>query len=159
MRRRRLTSALIATALACTGVLATSTASQATSGETCRAIFNHMGPEVPIRPGPYVSVGAHYTDCFMKLNTGGAQAIRALQKSLYGCYHQSDVASDGAFGPKTQAALKRVQKSLGITVDGIYGNETRDHMAFLVAWHGNEAQCAYDPYYPNNDVNDGDNNY
>jgi peptidoglycan hydrolase-like protein with peptidoglycan-binding domain len=42
-----------------------------------------------------------------------------------------DLDTDGSFGPRTQAALKAVQKSIGATVDGSYGPNTRDRMKFV----------------------------
>ncbi|MCC8250962.1 peptidoglycan-binding domain-containing protein [Saccharothrix luteola] len=42
-----------------------------------------------------------------------------------------DLDADGSFGPRTEAALKAVQKSIGATVDGSYGPNTRDRMKFV----------------------------
>lgn len=42
-----------------------------------------------------------------------------------------DLDADGSFGPRTQAALKAVQRSIGATVDGSYGPNTRDRMRFI----------------------------
>ncbi|WP_235998953.1 peptidoglycan-binding domain-containing protein [Qaidamihabitans albus] len=42
-----------------------------------------------------------------------------------------DLATDGSFGPRTEAALKSVQKAVGTTADGTYGPNTRDRMRFV----------------------------
>ncbi|WP_037625292.1 peptidoglycan-binding domain-containing protein [Streptomyces aureus] len=54
-----------------------------------------------------------------------------LQETLNYCYGQDLGAIDGKFGPKTAAALARVQRSLGIDPDGVYGPQTRDK----IKWH------------------------
>lgn len=38
--------------------------------------------------------------------------------------------ADGNFGPRTEAALKAVQRYIGTDPDGIYGPNTRDRMKF-----------------------------
>jgi len=42
-----------------------------------------------------------------------------------------DLEPDGSFGPRTEAALKAVQRYTGAGADGIYGPNTRDHIRFL----------------------------
>lgn len=141
MRRRRLTAAAITSLLAFTGVVATASAGHAGSGGVCNTVLGYYATQVPIRSDPYAAPGSDPTDCYMSLYTGSKVAVRALQDSLYGCY-RLPVALDGSFGPKTQAALKLVQTTLGIEADGIYGNQSRDHMRFLVRWEGANAICA-----------------
>ena len=51
-----------------------------------------------------------------------------------------DLSADGSFGPRTEAALKAVQKNIGVTADGTYGVITRDHMSFV----SSNGRCA--PY-------------
>lgn len=41
-----------------------------------------------------------------------------------------DLRADGSFGPRTEAALKAVQRHIGTAADGIYGPNTRDRMKF-----------------------------
>ncbi|MER5264959.1 peptidoglycan-binding domain-containing protein [Actinosynnema sp. NPDC002837] len=41
-----------------------------------------------------------------------------------------DLSNDGSFGPRTEAALKAVQRAIGTADDGIYGPNTRDRMKF-----------------------------
>jgi len=40
--------------------------------------------------------------------------------------------ADGSFGPKTEAALKKFQQDQNITVDGIYGSESRVALEVLL---------------------------
>ena len=47
--------------------------------------------------------------------------VQALQRAL-------GVAADGAFGPQTDAALRRYQSSHGLTVDGVAGPQTRGRL-------------------------------
>jgi peptidoglycan hydrolase-like protein with peptidoglycan-binding domain len=44
-------------------------------------------------------------------------AVRALQKKL-------GVSADGVYGPKTRAAVKRFQRAHGLAVDGVAGSQT-----------------------------------
>jgi hypothetical protein len=46
-------------------------------------------------------------------------AVRQVQEAL-------DVVSDGIFGAQTERAVRRFQKSKGLTVDGVVGPATRD---------------------------------
>ncbi|WP_308257238.1 peptidoglycan-binding domain-containing protein [Saccharothrix luteola] len=41
-----------------------------------------------------------------------------------------DLADDGSFGPRTEAALKAIQRHIGTAADGICGPNTRDRMKF-----------------------------
>ena len=51
--------------------------------------------------------------------------VRKLQKVFIQLEYLDDSA-DGFFGPKTEQALLAFQREAGITVDGIYGSETRN---------------------------------
>lgn len=63
--------------------------------------------------------------------------ILDLQKTLNSL--GANLETDGIFGPKTEEALKKFQKSYGLEqVDGIVGPKTRD--AFDNAMHANEFQ-------------------
>jgi peptidoglycan hydrolase-like protein with peptidoglycan-binding domain len=59
-----------------------------------------------------------------------SSAVKALQDAMVTCYGQN-IAIDGDFGPATEAALKNVQKDAGVTVDGVYGTQTRDGMFWV----------------------------
>ncbi|GGS34200.1 peptidoglycan-binding domain-containing protein [Actinokineospora fastidiosa] len=80
--------------------------------------------------------------------------VRQLQHTLVRCYTNmrmpspytgervGDIAVDGDFGPRTEAAVKAVQAGAGVTVDGIYGSETRNRMRFRVAGDNSCARLA-----------------
>lgn len=50
--------------------------------------------------------------------------------SPYSSEKVGDLSADGSFGPRTEAALKAVQRYIGTDPDGIYGPKTRDRMKF-----------------------------
>ena len=56
-----------------------------------------------------------------------SQAVVALQETLDGCYGQH-LATDGDYGPLTQAAVEVAQRAAHVTADGVYGPVTRDHI-------------------------------
>lgn len=72
-----------------------------------------------------------------------ATVVSRFQFQLRRCYPDLNLASpysnekvgnldaDGTFGPRSEAALKAVQKHIGTAADGIYGPDTRDHIKFL----------------------------
>ncbi|MBT3150986.1 peptidoglycan-binding protein [Streptomyces sp. CHD11] len=69
-------------------------------------------------------------DCTMG---GGAQSssVGLLQRSLNMCYSEDTGHSlkvDGIFGTKTGNALAAAQRREGITGDGIYGKDSRNHL-------------------------------
>jgi peptidoglycan hydrolase-like protein with peptidoglycan-binding domain len=51
--------------------------------------------------------------------------------SPYSSEKVGDLYADGSFGPRTEAALKAVQRYIGTDPDGIYGSNTRDRMKFI----------------------------
>ncbi len=57
----------------------------------------------------------------MKLGDKGL-AVQNVQKALIACGFEVDV--DGVYGPITEAAVRRFQKSRGLTIDGIAGPAT-----------------------------------
>jgi peptidoglycan hydrolase-like protein with peptidoglycan-binding domain len=66
-----------------------------------------------------------------------SSAVWALQNTLNSCY-SAGLAWDGEFGPDTYNALLKVQRSIGVTIDGVYGPNTRDKMR----WWGSQGGCA-----------------
>ena len=55
---------------------------------------------------------------------GGSPQVRALQRKLRAEGHQPGPV-DGLYGPLTEAAVERVQRDSGVSVDGIVGPQTR----------------------------------
>lgn len=53
--------------------------------------------------------------------------VEVLQRALNKCY-SAGLVVDGAFGDKTEAALRRAQSAAGVKIDGEYGPATRDNM-------------------------------
>jgi peptidoglycan hydrolase-like protein with peptidoglycan-binding domain len=64
----------------------------------------------PIQPWPVVQSGSQ------------DHPVRTLQHLLRA--HGQNVAVDGIFGPLTEAAVKAIQTSSGLTVDGVVGPQT-----------------------------------
>ena len=71
-------------------------------------------------PSPVPSVPPR-SDGMLKRGARGS-AVRDLQRMLTAAGHP--LAADGAFGPKTEAALKAFQRANGLAVDGIYGPQS-----------------------------------
>ena len=67
-------------------------------------------PSDPIQPFPLVRRGAKVFP------------VRSLQQLL--CARNHDVAVDGIFGPRTEAAVEAFQQSKGLAADGIVGPAT-----------------------------------
>ncbi len=79
---------------------------------------------------PSVGEETHQANC--DLGEGNINAgVSFLQEDLNLCY-KSGLALDGDFGPATEAALKHVQSIIGVTVDGVYGPNTRNAMQWGV---------------------------
>ena len=74
-----------------------------------------------------VGAAAHLPPTVRKGSTGVAvtRAQRALDLRGYG------LAVDGDFGPATDAAVRRYQQSVGITVDGVVGPVTWSHLLYV----------------------------
>jgi Putative peptidoglycan binding domain len=63
------------------------------------------------------------------------EAVRALQEALVTCNGQ-DVTIDGVYGPETREAVARVQEAHGLVADGVYGPTTRDAMLWPTSTSG-----------------------
>lgn len=72
--------------------------------------------------------GTFQPDCQLAEGNDSA-AVAVLQIALNKCYGY-DLTEDGDFGPLTQSAVEGMQSRLGISVDGIYGPQTRTAMEF-----------------------------
>lgn len=60
-----------------------------------------------------------------------SDAVRLIQNSINVATGRS-LAEDGAFGPATLAAVRDLQKIMGLTVDGVVGPKTLDALRFLL---------------------------
>lgn len=67
-------------------------------------------------------------NCILAQGDQGA-GVFVLQDALRRCYAQA-IAWDAIYGPATAEAVRNVQRWHGITVDGIYGPQTRAAMAW-----------------------------
>ncbi|MDQ0955843.1 hypothetical protein QFZ24_009852 [Streptomyces phaeochromogenes] len=69
--------------------------------------------------------------CYLTNGDGTLQyplgGVKTLQNALNRCY-SAGLSVDGAFGDKTEAALRRAQSLAGVKVDGEYGPATRQYM-------------------------------
>ena len=55
-------------------------------------------------------------------------AVRAVQSQIHGRGAGAQTAIDGSFGPATNDAVRAFQALLGLTVDGIVGQQTWNHL-------------------------------
>jgi Putative peptidoglycan binding domain len=55
-------------------------------------------------------------------------AVRAVQSQIHGRGDGSHLAIDGIFGPETNEDVRAFQQLLGLTVDGIAGPQTWNHL-------------------------------
>nr|MDT0662907.1 peptidoglycan-binding domain-containing protein [Micromonospora sp. DSM 115978] len=80
----------------------------------------------------YVGSYYHTGSCQIRANGSSPRdGVMSIQRSLRYCYGKS-IAIDGAFGSRTAAALREVQKSLNLTADGIWGPATAKAMKWSV---------------------------
>ena len=62
--------------------------------------------------------------------------VKAIQELLNEVAGKKTVATDGNFGSKTQTAIIEFQKSVGITADGIVGNQTLTYLKLMASTAG-----------------------
>ena len=55
-------------------------------------------------------------------------AVRAVQSQIHGRGAGAQIAIDGSFGPATNDAVRAFQALLGLSVDGIVGQQTWNHL-------------------------------
>lgn len=65
-------------------------------------------------------------NCVLETGVTG-QGVWALQWALNSCYG-AGLALDSDFGPATYAALLSAQSAEGISVDGVYGSQSRTYL-------------------------------
>jgi len=82
---------------------------------------------------------------YTTIDTPGA--IRALQWNLNSCY-RAGLVVDGSYGPRTRAAVQKVQRQYGLTADGVYGPATRSAMNWRLYNYSKMAwsQKCYSPF-------------
>lgn len=139
-RTMRNRAALVAAALALSGGTVLAAGSPAfASTPHCTSYYEYVnGPGQHVRV-PSVGYGGSVT-CILRRGDGTYdhpnEGVRVLQY-LIACNDRANnpdgtlrVKRDGVFGPITESALRLVQQDKGITVDGIYGPQTRDHTSW-----------------------------
>jgi len=86
---------------------------------------------LPAQDGSTVSLPGRNgsTDCFLAIGDV-SRAVGALQTGLKLCNLRANISVDDDFGPQTQAAVRSFQIARGLTVDGVYGNQTRNAMSW-----------------------------
>jgi peptidoglycan hydrolase-like protein with peptidoglycan-binding domain len=102
-------------------------------GDTFQSVFNDVIADIPTT----VNNGSDF--CLMSLGSFGS-GVHALQDTLNHCYPNNNLTEDGNFGPLTRQALENAQSAAHITVDGVYGTETLDH---LLWWDARIVECAH----------------
>ena len=130
---RKLIAAVLAVVAATGVVVATATAGSAatTANVPCASnVLSSMGN------GNFAYVPASLaqsTNCYLIQGNGGS-GVSALQMALRDCNDHAGIAVDGSFGPATKSAVVTFQSNRarldGLTVDGVYGVNTRNVMAF-----------------------------
>ncbi len=114
MKRRHcvgVTQAATASVMACLALLCMPTVSIAAAPSDSRA-------EAADRPSAQLARGAGYGQ------PGGSLQVRALQRRLRAAGHRPGPI-DGLYGPLTEAAVERLQRDSGLSVDGIVGPQSR----------------------------------
>jgi peptidoglycan hydrolase-like protein with peptidoglycan-binding domain len=136
MRRIVLAAAMVlVTASGITGItLASALPASAQASCTGSSAYTNAGGHLVFVPT--IGSDTHRDNCDLGLGND-SNAVFWLQTTLNNCYGQH-LALDSDFGPATQAAVKVAQRAAHITVDGVYGPQTRDH----IKWGDTSSQCA-----------------
>jgi len=80
--------------------------------------------------------------CNLPPGSSGA-AVARLQIDLNACYN-AGLQVDGSYGPLTEGAVKKVQRSEHVTVDGEYGPQTASHgFQYSLSGSGQGGGCDY----------------
>jgi hypothetical protein len=121
-----ITATLLATLLG--GSVAIAPAAQSSTLPHCNSQlrFDISGEMYYIPALEYPGGTSSTIRCKVHQGASGGQVLW-LQRALNRCYQQG-LVEDGKFGAKTYAALKRVQKRVGVNDDGKYGPQTRNAM-------------------------------
>lgn len=86
-------------------------------------------PTLSVAAEPDGSPAANRADAVLAFGAGYGQSqgeprVRALQRRLRALGHRPGPV-DGVYGPRTEAAVERLQRDSGLSVDGIVGPQTR----------------------------------
>jgi hypothetical protein len=125
------TVTVVVTALAGLGLGVTPTsASNGVVPNTANVVCN-SDVVLPAQDGSTVTLPGRNgsTDCFLAIGDF-SPAVGDLQAALKGCNLRANIAVDDDFGTHTQAAVSSFQSAHGLTVDGIYGNQTRNALTW-----------------------------
>ncbi len=129
------TTVLVATALT---LVPSGVASAATPLCTTMVNVNRGGNNLSVP----ATGGGNVTCLISRTQAANAAVVQGLQYTLKTCYPTVHLASpysselvgnlavDRSFGPRTEAAVKGVQSTIGTTPDGGYGPNTRNAMRF-----------------------------
>ncbi len=129
--RRFLAVVVVSAGLLAGLVLATGTASAASSVGWCDGvkIVPHGDYGHTRRYPMHSATGSLH--CTLARGASGS-AVRALQMALKQCNYAPNLDVDGDFGDKTEAALRHAQDKKGVDDDGIYGPITGAALAWMV---------------------------
>ena len=108
----------------------------ASAQASCTSTSNFLDSVGGVAPIPTIGNNTGRDNCDLGVGNDSG-AVKTLQRELNACYGQH-LTVDGNFGSLTQAALKVAQRREGITADGVYGPQTRDHLH----WADNLGLCA-----------------
>lgn len=121
---------LIALAALSIGFLmpASATSAEVSILATCNRTVSVKAPASWVSPRVIPSSGstAASTNCGMAPGAHSS-AVANLQRNLNTCYGEN-LQVDSDFGPLTRDALKRAQRTEGISADGVYGPVTRNNL-------------------------------
>jgi Putative peptidoglycan binding domain len=80
------------------------------------------------------------TVCLLSTSSASWSGTTSLQATLIQCYGYLPVGSvDGLYGPKTKAAVIKVQARYGLAQDGVYGPNTARAMSWGIEGANSQA--------------------
>ncbi|KOX15909.1 hypothetical protein ADK67_41010 [Saccharothrix sp. NRRL B-16348] len=137
---RRFGAGVAAVLMAVTGVVASGGSASAATDLCVKMVSRYVGSNIILVPASSANsqtclIGSGLVANYKIVVQFQATMVKCYgglrMASPYGDEYVRDLDTDGSFGPRTQAALKAVQKNIGATVDGSYGPNTRDRMKFI----------------------------
>lgn len=124
------------------------------SASTSRRMLFRAGAALAITAGvglalPGTAAAYNWTRTLRRGHSGSD--VRELQIRVAGWAANSPsktyVSVDGAFGPNTEAAVRRFQSGYGLTVDGIAGPETQNVLNWLESSDGSTRHFAWSEFH------------